>query len=154
MKYLITEYTVITCLMLALFGLTTQSALAQITEDKDMDQTQQEVEISGTVIDQSTQEPVANAKVYLSKKDTMRSNMERDQTIKKDKTIEGNRPMMAEGDSATTDMDGNFSFKTINPGTHTLTVEASGYEKWSKEVMLSSQAQKPKQLTIELRPRR
>lgn len=148
MKYLKKEYFILACLILGIFAIMAHPTAAQITEDEGIHKSQQDIELSGTVVDQSTQEPITDAKVHLSKKDTMMADME------KDTTMEDRRPAMANGDTTTTGREGKFSFMMVKPGTHTVTVKASGYESWSQEVMLSSETQKPKQLTVELVPRR
>lgn len=38
------------------------------------------------------------------------------------------------GETATTDSDGRFTLENLEPGMHTLNVEADGYETWSQTV--------------------
>lgn len=75
--------------------------------------------ISGEVIDEASQEAVVGAEVKVSA-----------------------------DNSATTDEEGKFSIEGLEAGAFTVTVEADGYESWSKEVTLEGD----KELEIALTP--
>lgn len=69
-------------------------------------QEQGEAELSGEVVDASSQEAISGAQVVL-------------QGVDKE---------------ATTGEDGAFTFEMVSPGTYTISVTADGYEDWSQEV--------------------
>ncbi|PAU93222.1 hypothetical protein CK503_12420 [Aliifodinibius salipaludis] len=71
-----------------------------------MAQEQGEAELSGEVVDASSQEAISGAQLVL-------------QGVDKE---------------ATTGEDGSFTFEMVSPGTYTLSVSADGYEGWSQEV--------------------
>ncbi|HLR31447.1 MAG TPA: carboxypeptidase-like regulatory domain-containing protein [Fodinibius sp.] len=110
--------------LLLLFALaaTPDSAIAQTTGKKANNTKQPGVKLSGIVMDEETEHPVSNAKVYV------------------------------EQDSTTTDEEGRFSFRMLKPGEHTVLVKAEGYDDWSQTVKLLPKKQSPKMLTVELVP--
>ncbi|HLR26770.1 MAG TPA: carboxypeptidase-like regulatory domain-containing protein [Fodinibius sp.] len=97
------------------------TAIAQTT-DKEVKTKQPGAKLSGTVIDQESEQPVSDAKVYV------------------------------EQDSTTTGEEGRFSFTMLKPGEHTVFVKADGYDDWSQTVTLLPKKQVPKMLTVELVP--
>lgn len=70
-----------------------------------------EVELSGQVVDASTQEAVSGAQVTLQGKDK----------------------------EATTGEDGSFTFESLSSGTYTVTVTAEGYQDWEQDVEVTEQ---------------
>lgn len=76
--------------------------------------------LAGTVVDDSTQQAIADVEVRIEAID----------------------------ESATTDSEGNFSFDNLQPGTHTVSVSASDYEHWSREVEVVDES---KELNINLK---
>ena len=114
-----------TCLLLLtlLFGIAAfaDTASAQATGKKTKAD-QPGAKLTGTVIDQDTQDPVSNAWVYV------------------------------EQDSMATDKEGRFSFTMVKPGEHTVLVKAEGYNDWSQTVTLLPEKQAPKMLTVKLTP--
>ena len=71
-----------------------------------MAQEQEETELSGMVVDASSQEAISGAQVML-------------QGVDKE---------------VTTGEDGSFTFEKVGPGTYTLAVLADGYKDWEQEV--------------------
>jgi iron complex outermembrane receptor protein len=71
-----------------------------------MAQEQEETELSGMVVDASSQEAISGAQVML-------------QGVDKE---------------TTTGEDGAFTFEKVGPGTYTLAVSADGYKDWEQEV--------------------
>lgn len=69
-------------------------------------QEQTEANLSGEVVDASTQEAISGVQLTLEGADK----------------------------EATTSEDGSFTFEMVNAGTYTLTATADGYEDWEKEV--------------------
>lgn len=51
--------------------------------------------------------------------------------------------------SATTNVEGTFSFESVEPGTYTVKAEIEGYENWKKEVEVIEEG---KTLDIQLEP--
>lgn len=70
-----------------------------------------EAQLTGQVVDASTQEAVSGAQV----------------------TLQG------EDQEATTDENGSFTFESLSPGSYTITASAEGYQDWEQEVEITEQ---------------
>lgn len=87
------------------------SANSNTVNEVQINQSEAVVSLSGTVLDEATNEGIADAEV----------------TIKDSE------------ESATTDEYGTFSFEELEEGTYTITVEAEGYATGEQEVELSNE---------------
>ncbi|HKK46608.1 MAG TPA: carboxypeptidase regulatory-like domain-containing protein [Balneolaceae bacterium] len=57
--------------------------------------------------------------------------------------------LQKEGETATTDQQGMYSFEDLKPGKYTVVVEVDGYKTWTKDVKLTTEG---KTLDIKLEP--
>lgn len=88
-------------LTLGVFLISNQAIAQEVNQEQE-----QEVEVTGTVMDASTDEPVSEVEVGIVEMDEW----------------------------TTTDSEGSFSFSSVEPGTYTIYVEAEGYETWEEQV--------------------
>lgn len=109
------EYLLSVCLLLMGISMISQKATAQTTE-KDV-KTKVEAEaasvLAGHVVDKASQEAVSGAEVKVGGE-------------------------MA----ATTNSRGDFFVESLKPGLHKVTVEAEGYEKWTKDISIAEEGKK------------
>lgn len=75
--------------------------------------------LSGRVIDDSTQKALSDVEVQIGELDI----------------------------TATTDAEGHYDFENLEPGTHTISVSADGYQHWSRDIEIGEE---PKELVIRL----
>ena len=116
MKFIKKEY--LLSAFLLVFGVTmiSSQATAQVTEEVETEvKAEMAVELSGMVVDKASGEAVEGAEIKIG-----------------------------EEVKAATEANGEFTIDSLKPGLHKVTVEAEGYESWTKELTLAEDGKKVK----------